>query len=57
MIHNCSKVSILSLTSYILSQIIFTVVLRQMDLYSDVHGRKIVYWLSNIGVRFNSSNI
>ncbi|KAH8675048.1 major facilitator superfamily domain-containing protein [Ilyonectria robusta] len=30
--------------------IIFTVVLRQMDLYSDVHGRKIVYWLSNIGL-------
>ncbi|KAH6990176.1 major facilitator superfamily domain-containing protein [Ilyonectria destructans] len=30
--------------------IIFTVVLRQMDLYSNVHGRKIVYWLSNIGL-------
>ena len=29
--------------------IIFAVVLRQMPLYSDIKGRKIVYWLSNIG--------
>ncbi|OQU97887.1 hypothetical protein CLAIMM_03758 [Cladophialophora immunda] len=29
--------------------LIFSVVLRQMPLYTDVHGRKVVYWLSQIG--------
>ncbi|KIW68139.1 hypothetical protein PV04_04106 [Phialophora macrospora] len=29
--------------------LIFSVVLRQMPLYTDVDGRKIVYWLSQIG--------
>lgn len=30
-------------------QLIFAVALRQMPLYTDVHGRKVVYWLSQIG--------
>jgi hypothetical protein len=30
-------------------QLIFSIVLRQMPLYTDVHGRKVVYWLSQIG--------
>ncbi|EFX04399.1 major facilitator superfamily transporter [Grosmannia clavigera kw1407] len=30
--------------------LIFSVVLLRMPLYSDIHGRKIVYWLSNIGM-------
>lgn len=30
-------------------QLIFSIILRQMPLYSDVYGRKVVYWLSNIG--------
>ncbi|KAJ9602537.1 hypothetical protein H2200_013080 [Cladophialophora chaetospira] len=29
--------------------LIFSVVLRQMPLYDDIHGRKVVYWLSQIG--------
>lgn len=29
--------------------LIFSVALRQMPLYSDIQGRKIVYWLSEIG--------
>jgi MFS transporter, ACS family, pantothenate transporter len=30
-------------------QLIFSIVLRQMPLYDDVHGRKVVFWLSQIG--------
>lgn len=30
--------------------LVFCVLLRQMPLYSNIEGRKIVYWLSNIGV-------
>ncbi|KAK7417425.1 hypothetical protein QQX98_004544 [Neonectria punicea] len=30
--------------------LIFVVLLRQMPLYSSIHGRKIVYWLSQIGL-------
>ena len=33
-------------------QIIFNILLLNMPLYSNVDGRKVVYWLSNIGVRF-----
>ncbi|KAJ5884769.1 hypothetical protein N7495_009279 [Penicillium taxi] len=30
--------------------IVFCVLLRQMPLYTNIHGRKVVYWLSNIGL-------
>ncbi|KAL6250938.1 hypothetical protein RBB50_001146 [Rhinocladiella similis] len=29
--------------------LIFAIVLRQMPLYSDIYGRKVVYWMSQIG--------
>ncbi|KAF2656229.1 MFS general substrate transporter [Lophiostoma macrostomum CBS 122681] len=29
--------------------LIFSIALRQMPLYGDIHGRKVVYWLANIG--------
>jgi hypothetical protein len=29
--------------------LIFSIVLREMPLYSNIHGRKIVYWLSQFG--------
>ncbi|RDW59119.1 allantoate permease-3 [Coleophoma crateriformis] len=29
--------------------IVFSVLLRQMPLYENIHGRMVVYWLSNIG--------
>jgi len=35
--------------------LVFSVLLRQMPLYSDIESRKIVYWLSNIGVSTFSS--
>ncbi|KAI4603769.1 hypothetical protein KJ359_003589 [Pestalotiopsis sp. 9143b] len=30
--------------------IVFSVLLRQMPLYTNIHGRTVVYWLSNIGL-------
>ncbi|KAH7131542.1 major facilitator superfamily domain-containing protein [Dactylonectria estremocensis] len=30
--------------------LIFTVILRQMPLYDNVYGRKVVYWLSQVGL-------
>ncbi len=30
--------------------LLFSVLLRQMPLYSNIGARKVVYWLSNIGV-------
>ena len=41
---------IVAYSSSFLSQIVFCVLLRQMSLYSNIEGRKIVYWLSNIGI-------
>lgn len=32
-------------------QLIFVVLMRQMPLYTNIKGRMVVYWLSNIGVR------
>lgn len=29
--------------------LLFSVILRQQHLYSDIHGRKIIYWLAQIG--------
>jgi hypothetical protein len=31
-------------------QLIFTVLMRQMPLYEHIYSRKVVYWLSQIGV-------
>jgi hypothetical protein len=30
--------------------LVFSVLMRQLPLYSDIEARKIVYWLSDIGV-------
>ncbi|KUJ08112.1 allantoate permease, partial [Mollisia scopiformis] len=30
--------------------LVFSIVMRQMPLYSDIHGRMIVYWLSQLGM-------
>ncbi|EED22606.1 pantothenate transporter, putative [Talaromyces stipitatus ATCC 10500] len=32
-----------------LDQLIFSILLRQMPLYENIHGRTVVYWLGNIG--------
>lgn len=37
-------------TNHIYFKIIFAVLLLKMPLYSNIQGRTIVYWLSNIGV-------
>jgi ACS family pantothenate transporter-like MFS transporter len=37
--------------------LLFSVLMRQMPLYTNIHGRTIVYWLSNIGVSRFSSHI
>lgn len=42
------------LTSTSLPQLLFSVVLRQMPLYKNIHGRKVVYWLSQFGVSLPS---
>lgn len=31
--------------------------MRQMPLYSNIHGRMIVFWLSNIGVSSHSTGL
>jgi ACS family pantothenate transporter-like MFS transporter len=33
-----------------LHQLLFSILFLKMPLYSNIEGRKIVYWLSNIGV-------
>jgi hypothetical protein len=35
-------------------QLIFTVLMRQMPLYEHIYSRKVVYWLSQIGVSLPS---
>jgi ACS family pantothenate transporter-like MFS transporter len=35
-----------------MTQLIISVLLRQMPLYENIHGRKVVFWLSQIGVGF-----
>jgi hypothetical protein len=35
----------------------FHIALLRMPLYSDITGRKIVYWFANIGVRDNVSGV
>jgi ACS family pantothenate transporter-like MFS transporter len=30
--------------------LIFSILMRQMPLYENIYGRKVVYWLSQIGV-------
>jgi ACS family pantothenate transporter-like MFS transporter len=35
-----------------LLQLIFTVLMRQLPLYEHIYQRKVVYWLSQIGVSF-----
>ncbi len=36
-------------------QLIFTVLMRQMPLYEHIYSRKVVYWLSQIGVSLPSA--
>jgi ACS family pantothenate transporter-like MFS transporter len=36
------------------TQLIFTVLMRQMPLYEHIYSRKVVYWLSQIGVSLPS---
>jgi MFS transporter, ACS family, pantothenate transporter len=31
-------------------KLIFSILMRQMPFYHDIYHRKVVYWLSNIGV-------
>ena len=38
-------------------QLIFTVLMRQMPLYEHIYSRKVVYWLSQIGVSLPYSTL
>jgi hypothetical protein len=33
------------------TQLIFSILMRQMPLYENINARKVVYWLSHTGVR------
>jgi ACS family pantothenate transporter-like MFS transporter len=34
--------------------LIFSILMRQMPLYTNIHSRKVVYWLSQLGVSLPS---
>ena len=45
--HDCTKKANLHV---LLSQLLFSILLLKMPLYTNIYGRTVVYWLSNIGV-------